>query len=58
MHGGGNWQSAGGRVKSDDISKIEEMLMDKITIGLSDEEPIIEHPKVIKVKQIRRGKKS
>lgn len=58
VHGGGNAQSAGGRVRTDDIAKIEEMLMDKITIGLSDEEPIIEHPKVIKVKQIKRGKKS
>lgn len=58
MHiGGGNSQSAGGRVVSKEITKIEEELMETVTVGFSSEEPIIKNPKVIKVKQIRRGKK-
>lgn len=58
MHGGGNSHSAGGRIVSDDIIGVEENLMNQISVGLSSEEPVIEEPKVIKVKQIRRGKKS
>lgn len=58
MHGGGNSQSAGGRIVSEDITKVEEELMGKVTVGFSSEEPVIKQPKVIKVKQIRRGKKS
>ncbi len=58
MHGGGNPQSAGGRVKSEDIIEVEEELMEKVVAGLSDTEDIIKQPKTIKVKQIRRNKKS
>lgn len=57
MHGGGNAQSAGGRIISEDIAKVEKELMEKITVGLSSEEQIIKQPKVIKIKQIHRGKK-
>jgi len=55
LNGGGNPQSAGGRVESDDIFEIEEQLMDKVLDVLSEEESTIENPKVIKVKQIRRS---
>ena len=57
MHGGGNDQSAGGRIQSDDLKEIEEELMSKIPLGISSEEDIIEEPPVIKVKQIKKGKK-
>ena len=55
---GGNGQSAGGRITSDDIFKVEQDLMDRVGLGLSDEEDIIEEPPVIKSKQIRKIKKS
>lgn len=58
MNGGGNSQSAGGRIESEDVLGVEEDLMNKISFGLSDEEPVVETPKVIKVKQIRRHKKT
>ena len=56
MHGGGNAQSAGGRIESDNILSVESDLMNKINLGLSKEEDIIEEPQVIKVKQIRHKK--
>ena len=54
MHGGGNPQSAGGRIKTDNILSLENDLMNIIPIGLSDNEDIIEEPPVIKRKQIKR----
>jgi c-di-AMP phosphodiesterase-like protein len=56
MGGGGNAQSAGGRIKSDDIFEVEELLMSKVTDGMlvKDNEEIMETPKVIKVKQVKR----
>ncbi len=38
MNGGGNNHSAGARIKTDDITKLEENLMSKISLGISDEE--------------------
>ena len=58
MHGGGTPQSAGGRIETNDIFQVEDELMEKINIGLSEEESIIEEPPVIKVKQIKHFKKS
>ncbi len=57
MNGGGNDQSAGGRIQSEDLKAVEEELMSKIPLGISSEEEIIEEPPVIKIKQIKRGKK-
>ena len=57
MGGGGNPQSAGGQIKSENILDVEKKLMDNIPEGISDEEEIVESPQVIKVKQIKRGKK-
>lgn len=56
MQGGGTAQSGGTRIQSDDIFKIEEELIAKIPLGLSEEEDLVE-PQVIKVKQILKGKK-
>lgn len=55
MGGGGNSQSAGGRIETDDIFGIEEDLMQKILLGLSSDENIIDEPPVIKLKQIKRS---
>lgn len=54
MHGGGNPQSAGGRVTTDNLLSLENELMKLIPIGLSDQEDIIDEPPVIKRKQIKR----
>lgn len=51
---GGTNQAAGGRVNESDIFKVEEELMDKVTLGISDKEQVIEEPPVIKKKQIKR----
>ncbi len=53
MQGGGNAQSAGGRIKSQDIFAVEQELMDKVSLGFSEEEDIIEEPPIIKLKQIK-----
>lgn len=56
-YGGGNFQSAGGRVVTDDITAVENLLMEKVPIGVSDEEEIIENPPVVKkVKQMKKKK--
>lgn len=52
---GGTNQMAGGRIQTDDIFKVEEELMEKVILGISSEEPIIEEPPVIKKKQIKRS---
>lgn len=57
MGGGGNNQSAGGRIQSDNLWSVESLLMSQVPLGISSEETIIEEPPVIKVKQIKRGKK-
>ena len=54
VYGGGNSQTAGGRVVSDNIFEIEEELMNKVYLGISDKEDIIDEPPVIKIKQIKR----
>ena len=45
---------AGGTVYTNDIFKVEEELIEKVRLGISSEEPIIEEPPVIKKKQIKR----
>ena len=54
---GGTNQTAGGRVNSDDIFEVEKELMDKVILGISSEESIIEEPPIIKKKQIIRHNK-
>lgn len=58
LNGGGNNQSAGGRIISDNIFDVEEQLMSKIQFGLSKEIIISDEPKIIKVKQITKPKLS
>lgn len=56
MQGGGNAESAGSRITTDDILTLEEELMEKVleSINESEEESVFEKPKVIKVKQIKK----
>lgn len=52
---GGTAHSAGGRVVCDDLLKVEQEIIDKVNIGVEDEEEeIIEEPKIIKIKKINR----
>ena len=53
LSGGGNVQNAGSRVVSDDIFEVERQLMEKIPIGISDDEKIVKEPKLLKLKQIK-----
>lgn len=54
--GGGNDQSAGARILSDDILSIEELIMSKISVGLSDEEEeVIPEPQLVKTSKKRNG---
>lgn len=57
MDGGGNNQSAGGKIYNQDIIEVENLLKKQIIFGLPDDEDVYEEPKVIKVKQIPRLKK-
>lgn len=57
MNGGGNDQSAGGRVQSNDLGTVEAALMSYIPLGISAEEELRDEPKVVKIKQIKRKKK-
>ncbi len=52
--GGKNPLEAGGRIQTSDVFEVEEKLMEKVLLGISSEEPIIEEPPVIKKKQIRK----
>ena len=54
MGGGGTIQSAAARIPSDDIFKLEEILIGNIPKGLSEEEDIIDEPPVIKRKQAKK----
>ena len=54
MKGGGNHQSAGTRLLSDDIFNTENELMSKVLLGLPEEENIVDEPQVVKVKQIKK----
>jgi c-di-AMP phosphodiesterase-like protein len=57
MGGGGNPQSAGGRIEEEDLLKVEEDLMNKIALGITEEEQeeMMEEPKVIKkIKVVRK----
>lgn len=54
LNGGGNAQSAGGRIETDDIFAVEQALMEKIQCGISDEEDVSSNPEIIKIKQIKR----
>jgi c-di-AMP phosphodiesterase-like protein len=51
---GGSSQSAGGRIYTDDVFKVENELLEKINLGISSEEDIIEEPPIIKKKQVKR----
>ena len=54
LHGGGNSQSAGARIVTDNLLSLENKLMKIIPVGLSEKEDIIEEPPVIKKKQVKR----
>ena len=54
MNGGGNKQSAGGRIESDDLEAIKEALIKIVPLGLMTEEEIKEEPSIVKVKQLKR----
>lgn len=51
LGGGGNSQSAGAKIVSDDIFSVLEELQDSIIYGISDKEDIYDSPKIIKVKK-------
>ena len=51
---GGMSQMAGGTIYTNDVFKVEEDLIEKVRLGISSEETIIEEPPVIKKKQIKR----
>ena len=53
LSGGGNIQNAGSRVVADDIFEVEKILMDKIPIGIPDDEKIVKEPQLVKLKQIK-----
>ena len=55
MGGGGNAQSAGGRMETGDIFGIEEELMQKVQVGIPEEIDVIGEPPIIKVKQIKKN---
>lgn len=54
LHGGGNQQSAGARITTNNLLSLEDKLMKKVPEGLSEKEDIIDEPPVIKKKQIKR----
>ena len=54
MGGGGTAQSAGGRIETDDLFRIEKRLMCKVRKGISSEEELTEEPPTIKVKQLKK----
>ncbi len=54
LHGGGNAQSAGTRIFTNNLLAVENELMNAIPVGLSEKEDIIEEPPIIKKKQIKR----
>lgn len=56
LSGGGNIQNAGSRVVADDIFEVEKILMDKIPIGIPDDEKIVKEPQLVKLKQIKSQK--
>lgn len=58
MHGGGNNQCAAGRVESDNIFEVEQLLIDKVPYGIPEGIKIYDEPHVIKVKQVKKMKKS
>ena len=51
---GGNALSAGGRIYTDDVFKVEDELLEKVSLGISAEEDIIEEPLIIKKKQLKK----
>lgn len=50
--GGGNYQSAGAKIKSDDIFLIEKKIMESVPLGISSEETIIDNPVEMNAKQL------
>lgn len=53
LSGGGNAQNAGSRLVADDIFEVEQLLMEKIPVGISDDENIVKEPKLLKLKQVK-----
>ncbi len=51
---GGTAQMSGGTIYTNDIFAVEDELIEKVRLGISSEEPVIEEPPVIKKKQIKR----
>lgn len=57
LHGGGNRQSAGAKVYNKNLLEVEEELMTKVPIGVSDDETILDEPPIIRKKQVKRYRK-
>ena len=55
MGGGGNSQSAGGRIESKDLLDVERKLMLSVPKGIPEEEDIATEPPIIKMKQIKKN---
>ena len=53
MSGGGNIQNAGSRIVSDDIFEVERELMEKIPLGIQEDENIAKEPQLVKFKQVK-----
>ena len=59
LHGGGNAQSAGCLLESDDIFQVESILMDMVSCGLSVvDDKLYEEPRIVKIKQLKKNKKN
>lgn len=54
MKGGGTFQSAGGRIHTNDLFGVEEQLMNYVSYGISDDENIKDEPQVVKIQQIKK----
>lgn len=55
--GGGNAQSAGARIETDDIQKLEDLILEKAMMVIGSDEKVLEEPQVVKVKQLKYSNK-
>ena len=51
--GGGNAQSAGARIETDNISEVESQILEKAMMVIGSDEKVLEEPQVVKVKQLK-----
>ena len=57
LRGGGDSQKGATRIESDNIFQVEQLLMENVPYGISDDVKIYDEPRVVKIKQIKRNKK-